>query len=720
MKQKRAYSIAALMMCIAASTAFSADYLFFHRATTQLGIPAKSVATITLSDDGKTVNLNTTDGQTHALTRAEVSSITPSTYSDDDADPEVEINFDGTTATVINPYAFEGVEVTVDGANVTINADTDEREVVYHLTGTTTNGSLKVYSNYKLELLLDNAQITNPNGAAINIQTGKKTTVRIPSGTESSLCDGSTYTNTPDGEDEKGTLFSEGQIEFRGKGTLNVSGLKKHAIASDDYVELKNTTINILKGASDGIHVNDYFLMESGTLSMTDLGGDGIDADDNGYITINGGTINLTVSSDSKKGLKSGEAPITISGGDITIATSGAVEVTDGDPSYCTAIKANGDLTVTGGKINITASGTAGKGISVDGNALLQGGTYAITVNGAGGSYTTASSTSDGYSSTCISIGGNLELTGGTYTLTTGSAATGGKCIKVDGDAQFGATGGTSADFTLTATTNGARFSIGSSSSSGGGNNWGGGWGGWGAPGGGNWGGGNDPSGNYSNPKVIKAEGNLTVNAGSLNLTATNGDGGEGLESKKVLTVNGGTIEISTYDDCINAASDITINDGQISCTASNNDGIDSNGTIHINGGTIVSFGTTSPECGIDCDSSSNFTLKGGTIVAIGGDNNTPSGSGTSQRVITYSTSVKTTTTYTLVDASGNLLLSFCSPRTYSSSAQMMFSAPLLTTKSATVTIYSGATLSGGTTFHGLTTGGTYSGGTKVTTATTK
>jgi hypothetical protein len=50
----------------------------------------------------------------------------------------------------------------------------------------------------------------------------------------------------------------------------------------------------------------------------------------------------------------------------------------------------------------------------------------------------------------------------------------------------------------------------------------------------------------------------------------------------------------------------------------------------------------------------------------------------------------------------------------------MMFSAPELTSTGKSVTIYTGATLSGGTTFHGLTSGGTYSGGTKLTTATTK
>ena len=182
--------------------------------------------------------------------------------------------------------------------------------------------------------------------------------------------------------------------------------------------------------------------------------------------------------------------------------------MTDGDPSYCTALKSNGDFEMNGGSLKVRASGTAGKGIKADGNARITGGEIDIEVTGAGGAYTNTASETDSYTSTCISVDNTLVLTGGNLTLATGDKATGGKCIKVDGDATIGDQNDA---LTITATTRGARFSVGSSSSSGGNGGWGGGPGG--GPGG--WGPGWD-NGGYSNPKVIKAEGHLTVDGGHL------------------------------------------------------------------------------------------------------------------------------------------------------------------------------------------------------------
>lgn len=677
------------------------------------GIDTALADSIALSADGSAIEVTTVSGLT---TRLERGAVTRMTYQPDCEAAEVTITYTPQGAVVVNPYAFEGVEVTAEGGHVTVRSSVADREVVYRLTGTGTDASLKVYSDYKLELLLDGLSLTNPHGAAINIQTGKKTTLRLPQGTVSTLTDGADYA-TVEGEDEKGTLFSEGQIEFRGKGTLNVTGLYKHAICSDDYVELRNATVNVLQAKSDGIHVNDYFLMESGSLTIAGVDGDGVDADKSGYITVMDGSVDITVSGDSKKGLKTGGA-LTLQGGSVKVTTTGSVTVTDGDPSYCTALKAGGNFVMSGGTLAVTASGTAGKGVKTDANAIITGGDISIEVTGAGGTYTNASQSSDGYSSTCISVDSTLTLTGGTLVLSTGTQATGGKCIKVDGDALIGDSTGS---LLLTATTRGARFSTGSSSGGGWGGGPGGGWGGgWGGgPGGGGWGPGGQ-SGSYSNPKVIKAEGNLTVAGGHLILAATNGEGGEGLESKQTLTISGGTVEVSTVDYCLNAARHIAISGGNIYCTASQNDAIDSNGTMAISGGCIVALGSTQPECGLDCDSNSNLTITGGVIVAVGGDNNTPSGSGTTQRTATYSVTPSTSTTYSFTDANGDFLLAFRCPRSYSQRMNMLVSAPQLTATGQSVKVYTGATLTGGATFNGLTTGATLTGGSLATTLTTR
>lgn len=687
------------------------ERLWLNNGNISMGLDVADLDSISIADNN--LNVTLTNGETHSFDRTVLNTITA---VEKDKTDEVLINFDGDNVSIVNPYAFKGCDITTNGADVVVN-NTYNQEIVYHVTGTTTTGSLKVYSTIKLEVMLDNASITNDNGSAINIQTGKKTTIRVKDGTESSLCDSKKY-NTPDGEDEKGTLFSEGQIEFRGKGTLNITGTKKHAICSDDYVELKNTNINILSASSDGIHANDYVSIVSGSLTADNLGGDAIDCDDEGYFAMEDGTITATITGDTNKGIKTKAGNITISGGSINLTMKGNSVIEDKDPSYCSGIKCGNDFTMTGGDITIRSTGTAGKGISVDGNGSITDGSFDIEVAGAGGTYTTTSNTTDSYSATCITVDGNLSILGGSFVLNTTSAASGGKCIKVDGDLTIGDDNGGP---NIQASTNGSRFSVS------GGNN--GGWS-WNAPGGGggggNWGGGGGATSNYSNPKVIKAVGILTVNNGTFKLTGKN-EGAECLESKNKMIINGGTIEATSYDDCINASSetssvkpDLTINGGKIYCTSSNNDAIDSNGTIHINGGLIIALGSTSPECGIDCDSNSNFVLTGGTLVSLAGSNNTPGGSGTTQRVVTTTGSFNTSTEYTFTDADGNFLLSFKSPRAYSGNANLMVSAPYMTKTSLTVKEYTGATLSGGELFNGVTLGATYTGGTLKTSLKTK
>ncbi len=685
--------------------ATAADYLWFNQGGVANGLLQSQFNSITLSDDGQSVVVSTKSGATYNVARASLTDVTPGAYSSE----EVLIKYTADGVEVTNPYAFAGVTITTDGGHVTVNADTTD-EIVYRLTGTTTDGSFKIYSNYKFEAQLDGVNITNPNGAAINSQTGKKMTLRVVKGTTNYLADGSKYTNTPSGEDEKGTLFSEGQIEFRAGGTLHVTGNYKHAICVDDYVQLRNSNVIVDYAKSDALHVNDYFQMESGSFTANNMGGDGVDADDEGYIDIQGGEIQLTVSGDTNKGLKTGTGALTITGGTITIATTGGVEVSNYEPSYTTAIKAKSTLSMSGGTINITGTGEANKGISVEGDATFTGGNVTISEAGKGATYTLADKTTDAYSSTCISVGGDLNMLDGTFNLSTASTASCGKCIKVDGAGTFG-TADASCGLDITASTAGSRLSITSNSGTSTGP------GGWG---GGNWGGGRpDDNGGYSNPKVIKTMGNLTVNGGHLSLKGTT-EGGEGLESKATLFINGGVVETNTYDDGLNAASHIAISGGQVYCYSSNNDGIDSNGTITISGGEIVALGNTGAECGIDCDNNSNFTVTGGTYVAIGGDYYTPSKSGTTQYVGRLSTSVNTSTTYTMVDSKGNVLLSFTSPRAYSGNVNLTFTAPSLTTSKSSVKVYTGATLSGQSeAFHGLTTGGTYSGGTLKSTVTT-
>ena len=614
-----------LPVVAAASGIAAGDSIYFALSDGRtLGVATEKVDSVSFSGDASQM-LVSVGGNENAVPMAETDSL----YFDAVTD-KIEISYGSDGVKVLNPKAFEGVNIAVDGDDVEVTSTTSE-ELEYVLSGASTDGMFKIYSDKKFKLTLNGLTLTNNDGPAINIQSGKKTTLTLADGTVNTIADGAKYTACGD-EDMKATLFSEGQIVVQGNGTLNVSGKKKHGICSDDYILVSSGVVNVTEAASDGIHANDY-------------------------VRIDGGSVSITASGD------------------------GIVLIQDGDTSYCTAVKSDSDFSITDGSLTITSSGSAGKGISVDGNVSIAGGTVSIATTGDGGTYTTADGTTDSYSATGIKADGNIEILAGTVTVT--SAGTGGKGISADGTLTIG---GDANAPTVNVTTTGKKFYVS----------------------------GYGEDADYANPKAVKAEGDLTVNSGLITIKCTQ-DGGEGLESKSMLTINGGTVEVETYDDCINAATNVTINGGNIYCNASGNDGIDSNGTLTINGGLILSSGTKSPEEGFDCDNNT-FTVTGGVMVGTGGGSSKPTESVCTQRILMYSASISGKL-LRIEDAAGNAVLTYQVPSKYSGNVMLLFSDAALA-QGTTYTIYTGGAITGAEEFHGYYTGGTYSGGTKASTFT--
>jgi hypothetical protein len=205
----------------------------------------------------------------------------------------------------------------------------------------------------------------------------------------------------------------------------------------------------------------------------------------------------------------------------------------------------------------------------------------------------------------------------------------------------------------------------------------------------------------------------VTINGGTIQVTS----GVEGIESKNNLIVNDGALTIAVSDDGLNAANDITINGGQIYVTATG-DAVDSNGTLNINGGTLVMLGGNAPEGGLDCDQC-NIVFNGGTVVATGGANSTPSNNSGQYVVVLGNTTVGSVIHIARDDGADiehpTDVLTFKISKAYQS---MIFTSPTLL-GSRTYTLYKDGSVSGGTDFHGLYTGATYSGGSTWTTFTT-
>ena len=269
----------------------------------------------------------------------------------------VRINFDGDTATVTGTTS--SIFATIDGAHVTITSAA--KRVRYIVTGTTANGSIKFYSERKFQLQLNGADITNPTGAAINNQCGKSFYLVVNEGTDNTLRDGETYTMV-ENEDQKGTLFSEGQILVSGKGQLNIYSVGRHCMASDDYV----------------------FVRPGTKLYLNSTSGHGIKAKD--YLYIKGGVINMEMAADGAKGINC-DSLITITGGRTTILTSGTSKMeTDslGNPvsTGCAGVKSDRNITMTGGTLNILCTGDDAKGINVAEPFLFTGGELNVVLTG--------------------------------------------------------------------------------------------------------------------------------------------------------------------------------------------------------------------------------------------------------------------------------------------------------------------------------------------------
>lgn len=197
-------------------------------------------------------------------------------------DNTVEVIFNGTSATVNIANNISSYVTNQSGSSshvklvqsesfsgINASADNEDGEIIYVLSGSTSNGEFYLEGAFKCSVELSGVSITNPSGPAINVQNGKRVSVSIKKSTTNTLTDGAN-------EDYNGAFHCKGHTKFKGKGTLNVVGNSKHGIYSKEYLEIKNCNINITKAVKDGIHCKEYFFMESGNVSISGAGDDGI------------------------------------------------------------------------------------------------------------------------------------------------------------------------------------------------------------------------------------------------------------------------------------------------------------------------------------------------------------------------------------------------------------------------------------------------------------
>ena len=627
---------------------------------------------------------------------------------DDLPDWTVYVNWDGTSAEVhAAKNVRDSLTTVITDANVSIIQSAGiADEVTYILSGESDNGSFYMDGEYKITVKMNGLKLTSTDSAAVNNQDGKRIAVELVEGTENALADGSASAG-------KAAMMVNGHTEFKGAGSLTLTGNAKHAFWGDEYVELKKTVGNITVASAkkDGFSINQYFEMKGGTVNISNVGDDGIQVEatteptdeNNGQVIISGGSLTITNTATASKGINA-ESDVTISGGTVNITSSGMaqwnakkVKVQSG-----ACISTDSHLTISGGDITLRNSGDGGRGIKADGTVTINGGNIGVTTTGAYYSHTEGSYFDDAKPH-AISADGNITIGGGELTLSVAGNAS--KCLNTKGDINMTAgsinaitTGGgiwDSVDRKTKApscigsdaniTIDGGTLTLKST-----------------GPGGkgascdgvftmndgymeiategkavvysgstlynGNYSGNLDNinSDYKSNAKGVKADTGLVINGGTVIVSS---DNSEGIESKAEMTIAGGVVECNTYDDCINASSHLYITGGKVFCNATNNDAIDSNGNLYIRGGLIVAQGASGAECGIDANDEGGYHLyvTGGTFIGIGGTNiSRPYNVTGYQPVLMYSGTVSTNVVYTLNDASGNNILAYTLDRTYS------------------------------------------------------
>lgn len=642
---------------------------------------------------------------------------------------KIYIIYKGTdNATIINPYSGQGVNITAVGGTVHVVSTATITDLEYNLLGTSTTGSLTMSSILPAHLVMNNLNLTNTSGPAINITGAQSHTFTLQAGTTNSLTDGSANT-------KNGTLESDGKIIFNGTGILNIKGIKKHGVSTASGIDVQNGTIKVISAASDGFHSEGY-TMSNGAVNITATG-DAIDAGDTA-ISISGGNVAATLASADVKAIKTGTSTIGISGGTFNLVLTGAqsravsakgnitfdggnitanlsgaaVLTTSGsgyDPSYSTAVKTDAGVIINGGTFNLSLAPTAngGKGISAGQNITINNGNVTVTVAGNGATYTNITGVPDSYSASAITADGNLLINAGSVTTT--SSGTGGKGLKADGTVTIGSTTGSP---TLMIKTTGARFLVSGT--------------------------------DYSHPKTLVATGAITINNGNNTFNSTD----DGIHSDASISINGGTNTVSAISSTSGAGEGleaplITLAGGVNNITASNDginatygtvaggteandnshlyitggihvvtgsDAIDSNGNITVTGGTTIVNGPTSqPEEGIDYNGT--FLMNCGLLISGGSNSNMTKAMGAaSTQVGMYlksSAQLATTSMLHIENATGTEMVTF---KPKNGVYYFHFSSPNLN-KNVVYKVYFGGSYTGGSYIGGTSGWGLYTGG---------
>lgn len=156
---------------------------------------------------------------------------------------DINIRFDGATAKV-KQNVKDSVNVTVNGANVSIESLYKAHKLTISVTGKSDDGQITLKSAGKAKMRLDGLNLTSQEGAPLDLRNKKKVEVEAVKGTENTL----TITACNDTASHKAAvIWAKDKLLLSGKGTLNIiaTGDGCRGIKTKKDITIEDLTLNV-------------------------------------------------------------------------------------------------------------------------------------------------------------------------------------------------------------------------------------------------------------------------------------------------------------------------------------------------------------------------------------------------------------------------------------------------------------------------------------------
>lgn len=272
----------------------------------------------------------------------------------------VKVKFTDGGAAVDIPVGRNDVSCEINGGFVTLNNTNETDELVFVLSGSSTNGGLIYNGAFKCTMIIDNLSLVSSQGPAIDIQCGKRIAVRLTEGSVNYLEDAA-------GGTHKGCLYCRGHIQLSGNGELTVKGNTANGIHVKEYLHVSKSfgTLNISETVGHAVKVGEEVEIQGGTFNLTVNNEDTKALNTDSTLTISGGTFNVVANGDGTRGLQA-NYDIEINENDgptnIIVEANGG-KCSDENEHRCMGIKTDLVFKMSAGYVKVTKLKNSARGI---------------------------------------------------------------------------------------------------------------------------------------------------------------------------------------------------------------------------------------------------------------------------------------------------------------------------------------------------------------------